>query len=92
MGEYLQRFNGKDEERREAWELARWQVFNQYRLSPFIKRPPQKVTDVVTFPWEKPMVRKMTRKAAKITDGEKAALNAIFTDYFKRKYGGDANS
>lgn len=87
MGEYLQRVKGKELEQREAWELARWEVFNQYRLSPFIKHPPHKVTDVVTFPWEKTTERKITRKAARVSNGEKAALAAIFDDFFKRKYG-----
>ena len=90
MGEYLQRVKGKEQELQEAWEIARWEVFNQYRLSPFIKHPPHKVTDVATFPWEKQTERKITRKVARVSDGEKAALNAIFEDYYKRKYGEQA--
>lgn len=87
MGEYLQRANGLEQERREAWELTRWQIFHQYRLSPFIKHPPQKVTDVVTFPWEKTdKSRQITRKRARVTAAESEALSAIFKDYFNRKY------
>ena len=86
MGEYRQRYEGKEQERREAWELARWEVFHKYLISPFLKRKPSKVTDVATFPWEQPTkTKKATKRSARVTKEEKDALAAIFTDFLARR-------
>ena len=85
MGEYRQRLEGKEQERREAWELARWEIFHKYLISPFLKHKPRKVTDVATFPWEQTKTKKVTRKQARVTQAEKDALAAIMNDFLSTR-------
>ena len=85
MGEYQQRLKGKEEERREAWELARWEIFHTYLIAPFLKRRPSKATDIATFPWEKTTTKKATKRTARVQQWEKDALAAIMTDFLARR-------
>ncbi len=85
MTEYEQRLKGKEDERREAWELARWEIFHKYLIAPFLKRRPGKVTDICTFPWEKTTTKKATKRTARVTQAERDALAAIMTDFLARR-------
>ena len=92
MTEYRQRLKGWVEDQHERWELTRWLAWHQYNLSPFLKKGqrPKTPKDVQTFPWEegaKKPTKRQARKKAKITDTERAALDAIMKDFYKRKYG-----
>lgn len=88
--EYELRRQGHEQQQREAYELARWTVWHSYQLSPFLKpgSRPAAPADVWKFHWEQGAgkTRKLTRKDARLKDGEVEALNAIFKDFFKRKY------
>ena len=90
MGEYLQRRKGAEEEQHERWELARWLAWHSYNLSPFLKahNRPKTPKDLTTFPWEGPTKKqkRITRKDARVTDAERAALDAIMKDFYQRKY------
>lgn len=89
MGEYRQRFAGWEQEQRERYELARWTVWHSYNLSPYLKPGyrPKAPKDVYPFPWDKgAKKKKITRKDARITEQEKAALDAIMKDFYQRKY------
>lgn len=86
MLEYKQRFDGWQKGWQDRYELARWEVWHQYNLSPWLKQKPAKPKNVVTFPWEKGTEKKITRKKAKITPQELDALNAIMKDFYERKY------
>ena len=88
MREYEQRLQGHEAKMREAYELARWEVFHHYRIAPFLKRHPQTPQEIQEFPWEKKPRKRITRKQAKVTQEEQDALNAIMKDFFARKHGG----
>ena len=83
--EYQQRIRGKEEERHEAWELARWVIFHKYLIAPFLKRRPSKVTDVATFPWDKTKTKKASKRSARVQQWEKDALAAIMTDFLAKR-------
>lgn len=94
MTEYRQRLKGCEDAQHEQWELARWLAWHSYNLSPCLKQGqrPKTAKDVQTFPWEeggKKPSKRAARKKARITDAERAALDAIMQDFYKRKYGGD---
>lgn len=53
--EYVMRKKGKDEEAKEKWEIARWQLFIQMQMHPYIKKE-QKAKNPqewIPFGWEK---------------------------------------
>ena len=92
MTEYTQRLKGWEAAQHEEWERTRWLAWHQYNLSPFLKQwqRPKTPKDLAPFPWEEGQAKKqkkITRKAARITEGEKAALDAIMKDFYTRKYG-----
>ena len=92
MTEYQQRLKGWERGQQEEWERARWLAWHQYNLSPFLKdgQRPKTAKDLQAFPWEegggKKLTKKQARKRAKITDAERAALDAIMKDFYTRKY------
>lgn len=90
MTEYRQRLKGWEDEQHERWELTRWLAWHSYNLSPFLKNKPKSAKDVQTFPWEdggKKQTKRQRRKKARITEQERAALDAIMKDFYSRKYG-----
>ena len=88
MTEYQQRVRGWENAQKEEWERLRWLAWHSYNLSPFLKNKPKTAKDIQAFPWEKgaKKPKKITRKQARITAEEKAALDAIMKDFYERKY------
>ena len=89
MTEYRMRVEGHEQEMRERYELARWEVWHHYNLSPWLKAGvrPKKPIDVIRFEWEEPAKKKrITRKQARVSEVETAALEALMKDFYNRKY------
>lgn len=88
MGEYHQRLKGWEAGQHEEWERARWLAWHQYNLSPFLKNKPKTPKDLAPFAWDKAekIDKRTARKKARITEQEKAALDAIMKDFYERKY------
>ncbi len=89
MAEYRMRVEGHEQEMHERYELARWTVWHKYNLSPWLKvgARPKKPSDVFRFAWETPdKKKKITRKQARVSEAEAAALEALMKDFYNRKY------
>ena len=89
MTEYQQRVKGWEAAQHEEWERTRWLAWHQYNLSPFLKngQRPKTPKDLAPFPGEDgPKPKRISRKKARITQGEIDALNAIMKDFYQRKY------
>ena len=72
---------GKEQERKDRYELARWIAFHIYSQNPYIK-PPRAHTaqSCCRFPWEE-TTEEEAREAAercRVTPEEEAKLNEIF--------------
>ena len=77
------------ERERGAWERTRWLAWQMMLLSPNIQpgKKPRTVQDFMRLPWEKKPVEMSAEKArekARVTDEEKAILNAIFDEIHAR--------
>lgn len=52
-GEFLLLAEGRKQQDREEWERRRWEIYMHWKISPNLKRRPDKPQDVIRFPWEK---------------------------------------
>lgn len=89
MTEYRIRVEGHEQDIHERYELARWEVWHQYNLSPWLKAGvrPKKPTDIIRFEWEGPVKKKrITRKQAIVSEEEAKALETLMKDFYNRKY------
>lgn len=79
------------ERERGAWERTRWMAWQMMLLSPNIKpaNKPRTVQDFMRLPWEKAEPTTVTAERARVTEAERAALNAIFDELHAR--GGQTN-
>lgn len=79
MDEYLALRKAFEENRRQAWEIARWEQFNQISISPYIKRSdkPRRVIDLVRFPWDEE--NQEEQNVYRLTDEELQKLNKIMS-------------
>lgn len=79
MDEYLALRKAFEEKRRQAWEIARWEQFNQISISPYIKRSdkPRRVIDLVRFPWDEDAQGE--QNVYRLTDEELSKLNKIMS-------------
>lgn len=77
--EYELRLRGYEQSSHQAWEIARWQIWHQYQLSPNIKsgRKPRRPVDLQRFPWEESEKDELKRKAKKYGKVSKKELNEL---------------
>ena len=79
------------ERERGAWERTRWLAWQMMLLSPNIKpaNKPHSVQEFMRLPWETAPAVTVTAEKARVTEREKAVLNAIFDELHAR--GGQTN-
>lgn len=91
--EFILRKEGKEQEERQAWEIARWQMFLTMQMHPQIKKGHKPTTPQawIPFPWEKK--RQKPKKAERyepLTEREVLNLCEIFKiDKDRMRYGQD---
>lgn len=81
--EFAMRKKGKDEEVKERWEIARWQMFIAHTMHPYIKpekkaRTPQKFAP---FGWDEEYERPIPENAGVITEQEQKVLTELFSKF-----------
>ena len=86
MHEYRLLMDGFEKKRRIFWEVARWEQFNQVRLSPNIKPfdKPQDLYAFQPFPWD-PERPQIMPEQAHTTEDERAAFAAVIADMLQRR-------
>ena len=74
------------ERERGAWERTRWLAWQMMLLSPNIQpgKKPRTVQDFMRLPWETAPAMTVTAEKARVTEREKAVLNAIFDELHAR--------
>lgn len=84
--EYTMRRKGKDEEQKERWEIARWQMFIEMQMHPYIKSHQKAKTPQswIAFPWDKENERSIPEDAGKVTQEEKDAFKNLYEKYINR--------
>jgi len=83
FSEYRALMQGKAEQNRTAWEVARWRIWWEFQLSPNIKpeHKPREMTGICVFPWEADEYTEKMQNAAKtaeISEETQNALRALF--------------
>lgn len=83
------RVEGKAEEDRQKWEVARWQMFIAMQMHPYMKKgnKPSSPQRWIPFPWEKEMEREIPKGSYKVTDSEKEKFKELITEFIARKNG-----
>ena len=84
--EYVMRKKGKVDEEREKWEIARWQLFIQMQMHPYIKQHQKARTPQswIPFGWDKENDRPIPEDAGKVTQEEKDTFKRLYEAYISR--------
>lgn len=79
------RLQGKDEDAKERWTIARWMMWQEMLLSPNIKafNKPKTPQAFCRFPWEESTEEELKRKVEeyRITPEQEAELNRIMQEW-----------
>lgn len=83
FSEYRHLVGQYEQERRDAWELARWTEWRQEITNPYIKQKPRTPHEVLPFPWdaEQKEEREVTPDDCKIDADMLQFLNNQFDKY-----------
>jgi len=79
LPEFNQRREGWERERRNRWEMARWMMWQEYLLNPYIKpaNKPRSPYDILRLEGD-PEPKALTKEECHIGDEEKTILCEIF--------------
>jgi len=87
LPELNQRYNGWSEEQKQKWEIARWVVWNEYRLSPYIKPAdkPKSPTDIFKFEGETTPIDSVMPEDCHVSVEMALALEELYRDFKTRQ-------
>lgn len=80
LPEFNQRYKGWEEEKRAQWTIARWVVWQEYNLNPYIKpaNKPRTPADILRFDNEDTSVSSVRPEDCHIEEREAAILEEIY--------------
>jgi len=85
FGEFRALYEQREQERRDAWEIARWEEWHQTVMNPYVKQgnKPRTPKSMMRFPWEtEDLTREITPEDCHIDKDTLAWLEKKYNEYY----------